>query len=181
MPNQLKAYSFIATSLDGFIAREDGGIDWLPTYGDEDYGYEEFFSSIDALVLGRNSYELILGFETWPYGDKPVVVLSSRPDQIPRPDGGRVHTSGGRVEEVVRDLTDSGYERVYVDGGKTIQAFIRSKALHAITISRIPVLLGSGIPLFGELEADVNLVHEATRSFPDGLVQSRYRFDYDRA
>jgi dihydrofolate reductase len=170
---------FIATSLDGFIARKNGGLDWLPgsdgDTGGEDHGYEEFFSSIDTLVMGRNTYELALTFGEWPYHGKRVVVLSSRYPQIPTRLAEEVEGTSASPTEIVRRLESSGSAHVYVDGGKTIQSFLQAGLIQDMTITRVPVLLGEGIPLFGPLDGDIKLQHESTRSFESGLVQSRYR------
>jgi len=168
---------FIATSLDGFIAREDGAIDWLPVPepGGEDYGYATFFDAVDALVMGRNTFELVRAFPTWPYGDKPVVVLTHRPLDGPAPSGGRVETMAGRPEEIVERLGARGLARLYVDGGRTVQAFLDAGLVDRLIVTTVPVLIGRGIPLFGPLRnGDVRLRHVATRSFADGLVQSEY-------
>ena len=163
---------FIGTSLDGFIARENGDLEWL-TGTDLDMdstGYNEFFGSVDALVIGRKTFETIAGFEEWPYSGKRVLVLSRSLEEVDAP-----RTSVHRnLEEVVATLDAEGVGRVYVDGGKTIQAFLREGLIREITISRAPVLIGSGIPLFGPLEADVQLRHTATRELGAGFVQSTY-------
>ncbi len=174
---------FIATSMDGFIAREDGGIDWLssghgPSDGG-DYGYAEFFASVDAMVLGRGTYETVLGFDGWPYKDKPVAVLSSKPVDIPEALRGTVFQLGGEPAEVAAELERRGHERVYVDGGVTIQRFLRAGLVQRMTITRIPVLLGRGLPLFGDTDGDVLLRHVATRAFSNGLVQSTYEVGRD--
>lgn len=166
---------FIATSLDGFIARTDGGLDWLPVPGpDEDYGYHAFMDSVDCLVMGRNSFETVLNFDPWPYGDKRVIVLSETLDTLPTPVGGRVELFKGSRECLVEKLTAEGVRRVYLDGGKTIQRFLRSGLVSDILITRIPVLIGQGIPLFGPLDGDVPLTHLRTESYPNGFIQSVY-------
>jgi dihydrofolate reductase len=174
----MKGTVYIATSLDGFIAREDGGIDWLPgieeAEGGEDYGYEGFISSVDAIVMGRNTYELTSSFGSWPYGEMPVVVLSSRQVEIPDAIAGTVESMSASPQEVVQRLTERGFEHLYVDGGKTIQGFLSEGLIQRLIITRIPVLLGSGIPLFGPLPHDVRLRHVGTRQFENGLVQSEY-------
>lgn len=175
----MKASVYIATSLDGFIAREDGGIDWLEATqaasGSEDYGYQAFMDSVDVLVMGRNTYELVLTFGEWPYATKPVVVLSSRamviPDRLPK----TVEAMTGTPAEVTQQLAARGWTHAYIDGGKTIQAFLNAGLIQELIISRIPVLIGRGISLFGPTAADVPLQHLDTRSYPTGLVQSRYR------
>jgi dihydrofolate reductase/ribosomal protein S18 acetylase RimI-like enzyme len=176
----VSAAVFIATSLDGFIAREDGAIDWLTGPGapgvgaGEDYGYDAFFAAVDAIVMGRNSYDLVRAFPAWPYGDKPVVVLTSRPLGDPPADGD-VEAMTGSPADVVARLAARGLGRLYVDGGKTVQAFLGAGLVDRLVITTVPVLLGRGIPLFGPLpHGDVRLRHVGTRSWPSGLVQSEY-------
>ena len=163
---------FVGTSLDGFIARRNDSFDFLPD-DCEPHGFEEFMASVDALVMGRNTYDVVAPFESWPYGDKPVFVLSNRP-LPPAPAGAVVERLTGEPSEVVAEMGRRGVGHVYVDGGITIQAFIRAGLVHRIVVTRVPVLIGSGIPLFGELDGDVRLRHVATRAFPSGLVQSEY-------
>lgn len=175
----MKASVYVATSLDGFIAREDGGIDWLEATqaasGTEDYGYKAFMESVDVLVMGRNTFELALTFGEWPYGDKPVVVLSTRgitiPDRLPK----TVEGMHGTPSQVVQQLAARGWRHAYIDGGKTIQGFLSAGLVQQMIITRIPILIGRGIPLFGPTASDVSLEHLETRSYPTGLVQSRYR------
>lgn len=176
-----KASVFIATSLDGFIAREDGGIDWLPTpdtdteSGGEDYGYKGFIETIDAIVMGRNSYELVLTFDQWYYGEMPVFVLTSRGVDIPERISKTVSQMSGDPQEIVQHLAEKGYKHLYVDGGKTIQGFLNAGLIEEMTITTIPVLLGSGIPLFGPVSQDIKLKHLQTRTFENGLIQTRYK------
>jgi dihydrofolate reductase len=170
----MKASVFIATSLDGFIARPDGAIDWLPHDGVEDHGYEEFFTSVDALVMGRGTYETVLGFGTWPFPRKRVVVLSSRSIDLSPVGDAPVEHMNGDPADVVAKLSAQGVNHIYVDGGVTIQRFLRAGLIQRLIITRIPVLIGQGLPLFGALGSDVRLQHVATRSFPSGLVQSEY-------
>ena len=167
---------FIATSLDGFIAREDGGIDWLPAFeqGGEDYGYSAFMRTVDGLVIGRNTYDLVQTFGGWPYGKRPVIVLSSRRVDIPAAIAGTTEWMGDAPEVVVERLAARGMKHLYVDGGRTIQGFLAAGLITDILITRIPVLIGQGIPLFGPLAADVKLRHTGTSTYPNGLVQSRY-------
>jgi dihydrofolate reductase len=166
---------FIATSLDGFFARLDGGLDWLPAGGGEAHGYDEFIATVDAIVMGRKSFETVLAFDTWPYGTTPVVVLSSRPTALRRPEGVACEMMTGTPHEVISRLSQRGKKHLYVDGGVTIQGFLQAGLIQRLIITRIPVLLGSGIPLFGPLSHDVRLEHVATRSYSSGLVQSEYR------
>ena len=169
----MKASVFIATSLDGFIARSDGGIDWLPVGGGEPHGFEEFMASVDALVMGRNTYETVLPFDPWPYGEKPVFVLSTRA-LAPAPRGAVVEHMSGPPTEIVSQLAARGVRHIYVDGGITIQRFLQAGLIQRLIITRIPVLLGSGIPLFGPLDRDIHLRHVATRELGGAMVQSEY-------
>jgi dihydrofolate reductase len=174
----IKASVFIATSVDGFIARPDGGLDWLPEPGgdadDEDYGYQAFIDSVDAIVMGRNTFESVLGFDSWPYGAMRVVVLSSRPVEIPEAIADTVESMTASPREVLRRLAARGMAHIYVDGGRTIQGFLRAGLIQRMIITRIPILIGRGIPLFGPLERDVRVRPTATCQFPNGLVQIRY-------
>ncbi len=169
----MKASVFIATSLDGFIARLDGGLDWLPE-NPEPHGYDEFIATVDAIVMGRNTFEIVLGFGAWPFDVKPVIVLSSRPSELKAPDGAVFEAMSGTPHEIVERLTERGLKHLYIDGGVTIQRFLEAGLIQRMTITRIPVLLGSGIPLFGDLSHDIRLEHIATRSYPSGIVQSEY-------
>jgi dihydrofolate reductase len=165
---------FIGISLDGFIARPDGAIDWLVGAGEPgDFGYHEFFASVDALVMGRNTYELVLTFDPWPYGEKPVYVLTTRP--LPEPTKGPdVVGLRGEPAEVMKQLEARGVRHAYVDGGVTIQRFLRAGLIDRMTISRLPVLIGEGIPLFGPTGRDIRLTHVATKTYDGGMVQSVY-------
>jgi dihydrofolate reductase len=165
---------FIGASVDGFIARANGDLDWLPAGGGEPHGYDEFMTSVDAIVIGRKTFETVLGFETWPYGGKRVVVLSSRPLDFSGVRGGVVEQMAGTPAEIVSRLAASGSHNLYVDGGITIQGFLRAGLIERLIITRVPVLIGDGVPLFGKLPSDVRLRHVATRHYPSGLVQSEY-------
>ena len=164
---------FVGASVDGFIARPDGGLDWLPT-DDVDHGYREFLATVDALVIGRGTFETVLGFDEWPYGQKPVIVLSSGTLNLTPVHGRPVEQMHGEPAEVVARLEARGIGHIYVDGGLTIQRFLRAGLIQRMIITRVPVLIGQGIPLFGELDADVRLRHVRTRDFSNGLVQSEY-------
>jgi dihydrofolate reductase len=165
---------FVGASVDGFIARRNGDLDWLPAGGGEPHGYDEFMAGVDTIVIGRGTFETVLGFGTWPYADKRVVVLSSRPVDLSAVRGGVVEHMGGPPAEIVSKLAASGARHLYVDGGITIQRFLRAGLVDRLVITRVPVLIGDGIPLFGSLPRDVRLRHVATRSYPSGLVQSEY-------
>jgi dihydrofolate reductase len=165
---------FVGASVDGFIARANGDLDWLPADGGEPHGYNEFFASVDALVIGRKTFETVLAFDAWPYGDKRVVVLSSRPLDLSAARGGVVEQMSGPPAEIVSRLAASGAHHLYIDGGITIQEFLRAGLVQRLIITRVPVLIGAGVPLFGTLPADLRLRHVATRTYPSGLVQSEY-------
>jgi dihydrofolate reductase len=172
----MKASVFVGTSVDGFIARANGDLDWLPPGGGEPHGYEEFMATVDALVIGRKTFETVLGFEAWPYGEKPVFVLSTR-TLAPAPVGAVVERMSGDPAEIVSQLTARGIRHVYVDGGVTIQRFLQAGLIQRLIVTRVPVLIGAGIPLFGVTERDIVLRHVATRQFASGLVQSEYAVD----
>ncbi|MTI89710.1 MAG: dihydrofolate reductase [Balneolaceae bacterium] len=171
---------YIAISLDGFIARENGDINWLhaPEYTieDEDFGYKTFMDSIDALVMGRHTYEKVRSFGgDWPYGDKPVCVLSSQGVDIPGDISNTVFSISGFPEDIVHQLGERGYQHLYLDGGKTIQRFLNDGLIDELILTRLPILIGNGIPLFGSLKNDIKLEHLTTQSYPNGFVQSHYR------
>lgn len=175
----IKCSVFIGTSLDGFIARKNGEIDWLTgdgqTTGSEDYGYQEFFASVDTLVMGRNTYELALTFPEWPYAGKKVVVLSSSSPPIPDKLAEDVTLMSGSPAELMPRLLEKGARHVYVDGGKTIQGFLNAGLIDELTITRLPILIGEGVPLFGPLPHDLKLEHLQTKVYENGFVQSKYR------
>jgi len=166
---------FVGTSVDGFIARPNGALDFLPPGGGEPHGYDEFIASVDALVIGRNTFEIVLAFREWPYGDKRVVVLSSQPLDLSAVRGGRVEQMTGTPAEIVSKLAAGGAQHLYVDGGITIQRFLRAGLVQRLIITRVPVLIGEGIPLFGSLPRDVRLRHVSTQHYPSGLVKSEYQ------
>jgi dihydrofolate reductase len=166
---------FVGTSVDGFIARPNGDLDFLPAGGGEPHGYNEFMASVDALVIGRKTFETVLGFAAWPYGNKRVVVLSSGPVDLSAVRGGVVEQMGGTPAEIVSKLAASGAHHLYVDGGITIQGFLRAGLVQRLIITRVPVLIGDGIPLFGTLPRDLRLNHVATQHYPSGLVKSEYQ------
>jgi dihydrofolate reductase len=169
----MKASVFVGTSLDGFIARKDGALDFLPAGGGEPHGYDEFFASVDALVIGRKTYETVLAFHEWPYGKKPTVVLSRR-KLAAAPRGAVVERMSGAPLRIAAKLAARGFRHIYVDGGITVQKFLRAGLIQRVIVTRVPVLIGSGIPLFGTLACDIRLRHVATRQYPSGLVQSEY-------
>jgi len=170
----MTASVFIGTSVDGFIARPNGELDFLPEGGGEPHGYDEFIASVDAIVIGRKTFETVLAFQAWPYGDKRVVVLSSRPVDFSALRGGVVEQMAGPPAEIVSQLAARGIKHLYIDGGVTIQGFLRAGAIQRLIITRVPVLIGEGVPLFGSVPRDIRLRHVATRHYASGLVQSEY-------
>lgn len=172
------AHVFIATSLDGFIARADGDIGWLLQRDDptEDHGYEAFIADKDLIVMGRGSYEKALTFDKWPY-DLPVLVLSEQlaDAPVPEPLKGKLRFSNRTPKDTMEDLARQDVHRIYVDGGRLVQSFLRDGLIADLVITSVPVLIGSGRPLFGALPQDIDLKLVSSRSFPSGLVQSSYR------
>lgn len=176
---------FIATTLDGFIARPDGSIDWLMHANTlvpegEDCGYGAFIQRVDALVMGRNTFEQVLGFPEWPYEGRKVVVMSRRGVSVPPALAGKVVVSSESPVDLVTRLSAEGERCLYIDGGQTIRSFLAEGLIDELTITLIPVLLGMGRPLF---DADVGagevwLSHEATQAWPFGFVQNRYRVNH---
>jgi dihydrofolate reductase len=177
----MKTSVFVGVSVDGFIARPGGELDFLEAGGNEPHGYDEFIATVDTIVMGRKTLETVLGFGVWPYGARRVVVLSSRPLDfsavIAR--GGRVEQMAGAPADIVATLAGQGAQHVYVDGGVTVQGFLREGQIDRLVVSRVPVLIGSGIPLFGALPHDVRLRHVGTKAFRGGLVQSEYEVASD--
>lgn len=174
----MKASVFVGISVDGFMARKNGGIDFLPTDGGEPQGFSEFYASVDALVIGRKTFEWVVDYGGWAYGEKMrVVVLSSKPLDlsVARGRGGRVEQMAGDPVDIVEKLEASGVQHAYVDGGVTIQRFLRAGLIQRLVITRVPVLIGEGIPLFGALASDIRLELVSAESYAGGLVKTEYR------
>lgn len=169
---------FIATSLDGFIARKDGSLDWLPGSDgsplDEDTGYQDFYASVDTLAIGRNTYELALSFDEWPCRGKRVLALSSRYSKALQPLADGVAGTSATPAELAVQLEQLGAKHVYVDSRKTTQGFLRAGLINEMPLTTVPVLIGEGIPLFGALEHDVKLQLLSARTFASGMAQSKY-------
>jgi len=169
-------YVYIASSLDGFIATKDGGLDWLmeiPNPDQSDYGYAEFNRGIDAIVMGRNTFEKVLTFDQWPY-DKPVFVLSNSLDNVPGDIAGKSEIVKGDLRTLVDDLKKRGFHNLYVDGGRVIQSFLREDLIDEMIITRVPILLGDGIPLFGKIGNSLKFSLKKIESFNETLVKSHY-------
>ena len=175
-----KVSVYIATSLDGFIARENGELDWLDRASatvpaGEDCGYRDFMESVDVLVMGRHTFEKVRSFGDWPYGETSVVVLSRSPISFPADFPSCVSHSSEAPAALHRKLSENGAKHLYVDGGVTIQRFLREGLVDEITITTIPIILGTGIPLFGSMERDVRLSHCRTKTYDFGFVQTTYK------
>ena len=165
---------FVGASVDGYIARLNGALDFLPPDGGEPHGYNEFIATVDAIVIGRKTFETVLGFPEWPYGDKRVIVLSSRPLNFSSVRGGVVEQMAGSPAEIVARLAARGFSHLYIDGGVTVQGFLRAGQIQRLIITRVPVLIGEGIPLFGSLLHDIKLRHIQTQHYASGLVKTEY-------
>jgi dihydrofolate reductase len=162
-------------SLDGFLARPDDTFDFLLAGEQVPHGFEEFLASVDVVVIGRRTFDVVrkLGHLEL-YGKKPLIVLGSRPLDFSPVQGAVIEQMSGEPAEIVRQLEARGFQHAYIDGGLTIQRFIAAGCIHHMVITRVPVLIGTGIPLFGSVPRDISLRHVATRSYPGGMVQSEY-------
>ena len=165
----------IAQSLDGYIAREDGSLDWLTPFEDAHVfaGFQMLMGNVDAVVIGRKTYEKVLSFGVWPYA-KPVFVLSTTLKILPEGLNGKATLLSMRPEALVEHLATQGFSRLYIDGGKVIQDFLRADCIDELIITTVPVLLGTGIPLFGRPGYERYFIHRGTKTFSNGLVTSRY-------
>lgn len=166
---------YVVTSLDGFIATKDGGIDWLseiPNPKKSDYGFSAFMSGVDALVMGRNTFDKVVTLSRWPY-DRPVFVLSHTLKEIPEELVGKAEIIGGPIKKIVKHLRQRGYCHLYVDGGRVIQSFLEADAIDEMILTQVPILLGDGIPLFGQLSQRLAFRHKNTKVYGN-LVQSHY-------
>ncbi|NQV42809.1 MAG: dihydrofolate reductase [Candidatus Marinimicrobia bacterium] len=176
----MKFTVFMAISLDGFIADENGGVDWLnelppPEDPKEDMGYGALMGSIDRLVMGRKTFNQVLGFGSWPYGDKPVTVLSHQAAPSTFPEGAIVNFAQGSPEELAQQFITAGDSHIYLDGGNVIQQFLSAGLLDEIILTQVPVLLGSGISLFKEpLDKKVWIV-EGVTNYANGFIQTHFK------
>ncbi|MEH6358070.1 MAG: dihydrofolate reductase family protein [Pseudomonadales bacterium] len=169
---------YIGISLDGYIARADGDIDWLmaadTSDGSDDYGYKAFSDSVDCMIMGRNTFEKVLSFPEWPYVGKRLIVLSRTLKALPVELEECVVLYSGSIIELVKQLENEGCQRLYIDGGETIQSFLNEGLITDLSITRVPVLLGEGLSLFGKTKQDIQLKHISTKTFKNGFVQSIY-------
>jgi dihydrofolate reductase len=171
-------YIYIATSLDGLIARPDGSLDWLLNLDDpeEDYGFAEFIDKIDAIVMGRKTFETVLNFDEWPY-TKPMFVLSTTIQNIPSRLHGKVEVLSGDPRIIVEELNSRGFENLYIDGGQTIQRFLRDDLIHEMIITTASVIIGEGIPLFNGLSGDIKFKCKKVEVLNPYLVKHYYERD----
>lgn len=171
----MKLKVYIGTSLDGFIARKDGDFDWLAQYANDEaiHAYKEFMSEIDAIVIGRGTFEKVMSFSSWPY-EKKVFVLSNSIKQIPEAVRGKATLLSMKPKELLTYLSANGFSSIYVDGGKVIQDFLKEDLIDELTIAKAPILIGIGISLFGELGIDLQFKHLRTIVQSNGLVRSYY-------
>ncbi len=165
---------FVGISVDGFMARPNGSVDFLDAGGDAPHGFEEFYATVDALVIGRKTFEWVLAYGGWLYGKKRVIALSSEPLDFSSIPEANIQQMSGDPAEIVKQLAASGSHHLYIDGGVTVQRFLRAGLIDRLIVTRVPVLIGQGIPLFGALPRDILLQHIATRTYSGGLVQSEY-------
>jgi dihydrofolate reductase len=185
----MKCSVYIAASVDGYIASPDGGVDWLHTAGNadadmgtDDMGFQSYISFVDCMIMGRKCMETISSMdltpEQWVYGDRHIVVLSKTMSEPPENLRGKVAMYSGSIRELVTELQSRGYKHAYIDGGATITSFINCKLIDEITITRIPVLLGEGIPIFGKIKQRVKLENSSAVVFPNEFVQLKYSVSY---
>jgi len=186
----MKCSVYIATSVDGFIAKPDGNVDWLHTAGNleadmgtEDMGFKAFMDSVDCMIMGRKCMEMISGMnltsEQWFYGDMRIIVLSNTVTEVPDNLKGKVEMYSGDINSLVATLEKEGFKHAYIDGGKTIQSFINLQLIDEMIITRVPVLLGEGIPLFGKTLKDIKLEKAKASAFANDFVQVKYSVNYE--
>jgi dihydrofolate reductase len=166
---------FCGMSVDGFLARPDDTFDFLEAGEGGPHGFSQFFNTVDVVVIGRRTFDVVRNLGHFGlYGKKQIVVLSSRPLDLSSIKA-RIEKMSGTPQEIVSQLVKRRFKHAYVDGGITIQQFLAAGLVDRITVTRVPVLIGRGIPLFGPLPHDIHLRHLATRSYKGGLVQSKYQ------
>ncbi len=167
---QPRVSAFLGTSLDGFIAEADGGLGFLKPFEQEEHGYADFYASVDTLLMGRKTYETVLGFDAWPFTDKRVAVLSRSP-RIPRFNERFI---AGEPQAVLATLAAQGARHLYADGGEVVTQFLAARCLDVLVVTVVPVVLGSGIRLFATSPGQHRLRLESARTFASGMVQLRY-------
>lgn len=174
----MKNSVFIAVSLDGYISDKNGEIDWLhsiPNPDNDDMGYVEFITGIDALVMGRTTFETVLGFDVdWPY-NKPVFVLSTTLKEIPESHKGKAFLVKGTLTEILDQIHKNGFNQLYIDGGTTIRNFLKEDLIDEMVITTIPVLLGGGSSLFSELPTELKMELIGTKTYLNQITQNHYK------
>lgn len=184
----MKTSVYIATTLDGFIAARDGSISFLDEFQqnaapeDGDMGFSDFLSTVDLLIMGRKTWDQVISFgeEMWPYGERAVFVWSRKPDQVVIPDCRKDQACALDLppQEMIALAKAKGHMHAYIDGGNTIQGFQVAGLVDEYIFSRLPVLLGDGIPLFvgnSDVRSIQKFEHAGTKSFSNGIVQSHYK------
>ena len=169
-------YVYIATSIDGYIAGPNGNLEWLnniPNPDKSDYGYFDFIKKVDAILMGKNTFQQVLTFGKWPYR-KPVFVLSNSLIEIPENLIGKAEIINGEITKVNKDLNKQGFKNLYIDGGKTIHSFLKEDLIDEMIITIVPILLGDGIPLFHKLDQQLKFKHNKTEIYNNNLVKSHY-------
>jgi dihydrofolate reductase len=167
---------YIACSLDGYIADKNGGIEWLseiPNPDKSDFGFSEFLERIDAIIMGRNTFETVLSFGEWPY-TKKVFVLSNTIQSVPDHLHDKAEIIAGDLKNILSDIYKKGFQDLYIDGGNVIQNFLKEDLIDELIITRIPILLGGGTPLFGELKKPQKYIHIKTEVINDCIIKSSY-------
>ncbi len=172
----MKAFVYIGTSLDGFIARTNGDIEWLVQYANDEaiQAYEEFISKIDAVVIGRGTFDKVLTFPSWPY-EKKVFVLSNTLKKLPATVENKAILLSLSPADTLKKLSQEGHTNVYVDGGLVIQNFLKADLIDELIISKVPIIIGSGIPLFADVKQDLLFRHVKTEVQSNELVRSYYK------
>ncbi len=185
----MKCSVYIATSADGYIAMPDGSVDWLHTAGNlevdmgsEDMGFQSYMDSVDCVIMGRKCMDVISSFnltpEQWLYGDTKVYVLSNSIKEPPENLNGKVEMVSGEILDLIHKLEGDGFKHAYIDGGATITSFINLQLIDEMTITKVPLLLGEGIPLFGKISQSIKLESAKATTFPNDFVQIKYRVNY---
>lgn len=186
----MKCSVYIATSADGYIANADGSVAWLHTAGDleanmesnPDMGFARFINSVDCMIMGRKCMDTIsdmnLTPDQWPYRDIHIVVLSNSITEPPENLRDKVEMFSGEIRDLVTDLEHKGLKHAYIDGGATITNFLNLQLINEMTITKAPVLLGEGIPLFGKIHSSIRLENSQASAFPNNFIQVKYRVNY---
>ncbi len=169
---------FIATSLDGYIARTDNSLDWLMKYdlNPDEGGFDEFTANMDAMLMGSGTFKTVLGFGQWPYKMHTYVMSGSMAqEEVPESLQDKVTIKNTAPMELMKELYGQGVKKVYVDGGKLIQSFLRNNLISEITLTQTPILIGKGKSLFGEIESDIDLELISSKPMKFGFIQNHYR------